>query len=173
MNAGRPVDVAVSEAKHAIDQIARTIAVIIVSADGASHGMTVGTLSCPTYDPPRIAASLYSGSTTLATMKRAQRFTVYLLRDIQVQAALAFAGHSDFEPEPIRVLQDAQGSGYAARIECALESSVRVGEYELVIGRVLSGRVGTGNPLLQFRRSFMQIGGMAPHQHAEAKKVAD
>lgn len=111
-----------------------------IAPDGSPVGMTVGTFTSVSLDPPLVAFLPMKGSRAFATIVEAGRFAVNVLAGDQVALCRRFAsrGGDKFDsvawrPSPLGspVLLDAP-----AWIDCELESVFELGDHAMVVGRV-------------------------------------
>ncbi|WP_168801679.1 flavin reductase family protein [Glycomyces buryatensis] len=144
--------------RSALTQLPRSVAVVSCSHRDVVNGLTVSTLSCPTYEPPRLAASIRRGSSTLASIKLAEMFDVHLLRDDQLDIADDCAGDAPSMHRALKAIYSATEADYLARFRCSFESVTPVGDYELIIGLITDASVGVGQPLLRYGKRFVGVG---------------
>jgi 3-hydroxy-9,10-secoandrosta-1,3,5(10)-triene-9,17-dione monooxygenase reductase component len=139
--------------------------VAVVSTCGASGpvGMTVGSLTSVSLDPPLIAFFVKRGSQTMLTVQEAGVFCVNVLGQDQGDLCYLFASSRRTE-----VGEDAWDScctgaprlrDALAWLECTVDSLFEAGDHLGVMGRVqhLTDAAGTQNPLIFYRGSLCRL----------------
>jgi flavin reductase (DIM6/NTAB) family NADH-FMN oxidoreductase RutF/DNA-binding IclR family transcriptional regulator len=135
------------------------VAITAMGTDGSPAGMTVGSFTSVSLDPPLVAFLPARSSTTFPAIKAAGHFCVNVLSHRQEPVCRAFAtpGVDRFaglrwEPAPsgAPVL-----AGSLAWIDCDIESVTEAGDHYIVIGRVTSlGHNPQTSPLLFFQGGY-------------------
>ncbi|MCE0763311.1 flavin reductase [Pseudonocardia kujensis] len=114
--------------------------VTAVGRDGRPVGVTVGSFTSVSLDPPLVAFLPSKGSRVLETIVEAGRFAVNLLGGDQVELCRRFASRdrdrfdaTPWRPSPLGspLLIDAP-----AWIDCTLHSVLEIGDHALVVGAV-------------------------------------
>lgn len=136
---------------------------------GEDVGMTATAFLSVSLDPPLVMVSLREGSRMDDLLAEQPHWAVSVLSESQRHIAGRFAMKgriSDrllFEDLPY-VRGSASGApligGALATLECRTEQSVSAGDHTLVIGRVLTASLpsGEGSPLTYFRGRYRQLG---------------
>lgn len=136
---------------------------------GEDVGMTATAFLSVSLDPPLVMVSLREGSRMDDLLDEQPLWAVSVLSESQRHIAGRFAMKgriSDrllFEDIPY-VRGEASGAllvgGALATLECRTEQRVAAGDHTLVIGRVLTASVpsGDGGPLLYFNGRYRQLG---------------
>jgi flavin reductase (DIM6/NTAB) family NADH-FMN oxidoreductase RutF len=136
---------------------------------GEDVGMTATSFLSVSLDPPLVLVSLREGSRMDDLLAEQPIWAVSVLAESQRHIAGRFAMKgriSDrllFEDIPC-VRGERSGAplvgGALATLECRTEQTVRAGDHTLVIGRVLTASVpsGDGAPLAYFRGRYRQLG---------------
>lgn len=150
--------------RHALGHVPTSVCVITVEDEQGRTGMTVGSFTSISLDPPLVGFFADSNSSTLARVVEAGRFTVNLLNDAQGYLCKAFArrGVDKFDGVPVL-----EGDGFPAPrladalgwIDCTIDSVAVMGDHDAVVGRVDALEVNTraGKPLVFFRGSLCQL----------------
>ncbi|MGW6454468.1 flavin reductase family protein [Streptomyces sp. NPDC055078] len=136
---------------------------------GEDVGMTATAFVSVSLDPPLVMVSLRNGSRMDDLLAEEPLWGVSVLSESQRHIAGRFAMKgriSDrllFEDIPYTrgtVSGTLLVGGALATLECRTEQKVLAGDHTLVIGRVLSARLpsGEGGPLLYFRGRYRQLG---------------
>ncbi|QIY96715.1 flavin reductase family protein [Streptomyces sp. S1D4-11] len=136
---------------------------------GEDVGMTATAFLSVSLDPPLVMVSLREGSRMDDLLDEQPLWAVSVLSESQRHIAGRFAMKgriSDrllFEDIPY-VRGETSGAllvgGALATLECRTEQRVTAGDHTLVIGRVLTASVpsGDGGPLLHFKGRYRQLG---------------
>ena len=133
-----------------------------VDADGARHGLVVGSFTSISLDPPLVGFFPDKRSGTWPKIEGAGRFCVNVLGADQLDLCRRFAARADDKfaelahghtPSGQPLLDDA-----IAWIECAIERVVEVGDHWLVVGAVEAlGKRDEGTPLMFFRGQYHDL----------------
>jgi flavin reductase len=135
------------------------VTVLTARADGRVHGSTVSAAGLVSRNPPVVAAGLRPDSALLELAYGSGRFAVNVLSGRQALLADWFAdperplGAAQFEP--LGWAPDPETGlpllGHAlAHLICRVSGRFTVGDHELLLGTVESGRHGSGTPLISF-----------------------
>nr|WP_237555870.1 flavin reductase family protein [Streptomyces sp. SID5914] len=133
-----------------------SVAVVTALCDGVPVGMTVGSFTSASLDPPLVSFFAGRSSTTWPLIEQSGRFCVNVLSAGQPQIAAAFAsrdadrfGGRIWTPSPLgSPLLD----GVLAWLDCELYGLHEVGDHVAVAGLVHGAQaVGEAKPLVFFR----------------------
>ena len=142
--------------------------VVVITAVGASdvRGMTVGSFTSVSLDPPLISFNVSDDCRMHPVIMSAERFNVSLLSDQQMEASRHFA-----EPEPDGLAQlaglphtlDQWGvpelSGSLALLSCTTWARHPAGDHVMVIGHVEKTRFDPDSrPLIYLDRTYHRVG---------------
>jgi flavin reductase (DIM6/NTAB) family NADH-FMN oxidoreductase RutF len=140
------------------------VAVITVATAGPPHGST-GMAWAEAADPPLLLTTLRRSGTTRRLVAEQRAFGVSLLSDSQSRLAWQFASKSG--PAAERFAGAALMAGAARGIplidgshlafECDLEASYPFGQYDIVVGRVVSARARDNQPLVHCGGRLWQL----------------
>jgi flavin reductase (DIM6/NTAB) family NADH-FMN oxidoreductase RutF len=153
-------------AREALAQLAMPVAIIGAEADGRRSCAT-GTAMYVSFAPPRVAIAQHPGSRTTALIEASGRFSVSLLRDAQLAAAVdaGSGARSDDKFGELgigTVTRDGTApavAGSAAILWCEVVSVTETGDHRLFIGNVTAYQVGNAtDPLLRHRRRYVSLG---------------
>lgn len=142
--------------------------VATMSADGPV-GLTVGTVSRLSVDPPLVLFAVSRASKTWAAVPIGL-YCISLLSESQAALALRFAmgrpdRFADVGWSPSLSLGMPAIDGALAYFECVLEHNYPGGDHLIVVGRVVNvyyQRRPRSKPLLSYRREFWTIGSAVP-----------
>jgi flavin reductase (DIM6/NTAB) family NADH-FMN oxidoreductase RutF len=131
------------------------VAVITVATAGPPHGST-GMAWAEAVDPPLLLTTLRRAGTTRRLVAEQRAFGISLLSDSQSQLAWQFASKSGPAGERFagaaRLTGTARGipliDGSHLAFECDLEASYPFGQYDIVVGRVVSALARDNQPLV-------------------------
>lgn len=126
-------------------------------------GMTASSLASVSLSPPLISVCIELSATVHDTLVEADHFVVNVLGEEQEELSRRFA-----QPQAV---QDFVGVGWlegdvgvprlqgcVAHIECAREATFPGGDHTILLGRVVSGAVGDGRPLVYYRGGYTGLG---------------
>jgi flavin reductase (DIM6/NTAB) family NADH-FMN oxidoreductase RutF len=142
--------------------------VVVVSARTAEgfRGLTASTLISVSAEPPLVLVGLEHDSATCAAVAETRRFNVSVLTREQEFLAERFAGRAPAIDVAWRQVPHHVGTngiplidGCAAWLECDLVDVHTAGDHDVCIGEVKVARVGTGNPLVLWDRTFWTLRG--------------
>lgn len=142
------------------------VVITALDADGAPIGMTVGTFTSVSIDPPLVAfLPDQSSSSWRALRESGTNFCVNILSDQQEDVCRTVAVRKTNKFEGIAWSPSARGlpviAGSVAYIDCSTEVVHEAGDHHIVIGRVEDLNVqSTAYPLLFFRGGY---GAFNPH----------
>jgi flavin reductase (DIM6/NTAB) family NADH-FMN oxidoreductase RutF len=145
------------------------VAVTAMGADGVPHGMTVGSFTSVSLDPPLVGFLPARASTTFPRIRAAGRFCVNVLATDQRDACHAFAAAAADRFAELDWFPGPRGTprlnGAIAWIDCVLKDVIDAGDHHFVLAEVAaleaSARESTADssPLIFFRGSY---GGFMP-----------
>ena len=136
------------------------VVVTALDADGAALGMTVGTFSSVSLDPPLVAFMPQKTSSSWAAMRAAgSRFCANILGEAQENVCRQVATRKVDKLDGIPWRLSAGGTpvieGTVAYVDCEIVAVHDAGDHEIVIGQVLDlDVVSQTNPLLFFRGGY-------------------
>lgn len=109
-------------------------------ADGTRHGLTANSFNSVSLDPPLILWSLRREARSFEVFDRAERFTVHILAEDQVELSNRFARPSEDRFAGLAVSEGIGGvpviQGCAAHLECRKEAAYPGGDHVVFLGRV-------------------------------------
>jgi flavin reductase (DIM6/NTAB) family NADH-FMN oxidoreductase RutF len=146
--------------RHVLGQYPTGVVVITaLTADGEPAGMTVGSFSSVSVDPPLISFMPSRTSSSWSQLRPSPRFCVNVLGAHQDDVCRAVASRKQDKFRGIELRRSAHGNpviaGCVAVIDCTLEAIVDGGDHEIVIGRVQALALENATlPLLFFRGGY-------------------
>lgn len=142
--------------------------VVIVTAQGddAARGVTIGSFTSLSLDPPLISFNVGNDSRMADVMATCDRFAVHVLGEGQAYLANHFAApdlSSDEQFGNVPHRRDAHGTpvldGATAVLHCTPHKHVAVADHTLWIGRVVEVEGGDDNgAVLYYQRSYRGVG---------------
>ena len=153
--------------RHVLGRYPTGVCVVTaVARDGSPVGMTVGSFTSVSLQPPLVAFLTGTGSGVAATITDVGRFAVNVLADDQVALCHRFAarrhdrfGDLPWRPSPMGspVLDDAP-----AWIDCTLHTVHELGDHRLLVGAVHALDVQRpATPLLFFGGGYGQVSALS------------
>ncbi|HYR48000.1 MAG TPA: flavin reductase family protein [Candidatus Polarisedimenticolia bacterium] len=140
--------------------------VVVVSARTAEgfRGLTASTLISVSVEPPLVLVGLERESLTRAAVVETRQFNVSVLTRAQEFLAERFAGRAPAVDPIWQEVPHHLGTNdiplindCAAWLECEVTQVHRAGDHDVCIGEVRVARVGKGNPLLLWDRTFWTL----------------
>lgn len=141
------------------------VTIVTCSAEGDRYGMTAGSFTSVSLEPPLVSFNVTRGSGMYGVIGRAERCAIHLLREEQVDLAHRFArsdlsGEEQFEgiahgeARGVPLIPDTLGI-----LETTIEAEHEAGDTALFIARVERIRdLDPGGPLLYFSSSYRRVG---------------
>lgn len=132
-------------------------------AEGKPVGMTASSLASVSLSPPLISVCIDLSASAHDTLVEAENFVVNVLAEDQEELSRRFAQpQSTQDFDGIGWLDGDMGAprlhGAVAHIECAREATWPGGDHTILLGRVISGAVGEGRPLVYYRGGYTGLG---------------
>ncbi|OLL17699.1 MULTISPECIES: flavin reductase family protein [unclassified Rhodococcus (in: high G+C Gram-positive bacteria)] len=155
-----------SALRRTLGQIPTSVAVVTAMREEGPVGMTIGSLTSVSLDPPLVAFFGISSSYTFSQLRRADRFCINVLAEDQHDICYAFASRTGTRFE-VGQWESGDGSrapqlpGAAAWIECTTESVFEAGDHLGMMGRVRSATHSDARPLLFHRGRLTRLHHMA------------
>ena len=159
--------------RRALGHVPTSVAVVTAADAHGRVGMTVGSFTSISLDPPLVGFFADSGSSTLARVRAAGAFCVNVLTDSQNHLCRAFASRAEDRFAGIEVLAGNPDTDELAAphrpaphlaeamawVDCYVESVTEIGDHAIVVGRVSGLEVAPGNPrpLVFFRGSLCHL----------------
>jgi 3-hydroxy-9,10-secoandrosta-1,3,5(10)-triene-9,17-dione monooxygenase reductase component len=136
------------------------VTVVTAAGPGGPVGMSVGSFSSVSLDPPLVGFFAGKASSSYPGIEAAGHFCVNILSEDQEEEARVFAGKGDDKFAGVGWRPSA-GTGapvlhdVLAWIDCRIDTVHEAGDHWIVVGRVLDLEIGReGGPLVFFRGGF-------------------
>jgi flavin reductase (DIM6/NTAB) family NADH-FMN oxidoreductase RutF len=134
---------------------------VITTEDGCKYGVTASAVSSLSLDPPMLLVCLNQKLATADAIRRTGHFAVNILGSDHAALAAQFAVPHEDKFRNVEVHYGDSGSPLLsealAQIECELADAVCAATHTVLMGRVISARARTGQPLAYFRGQFGQF----------------
>lgn len=145
-----------SQLREIMRHVPSSVAVVTAMCDGVPVGMTVGSFTSASLDPPLVSFFAGKSSSTWPLIERAGRFCVNVLSAEQPHVASAFSsrdadrfGGRGWTPSP---LGSPLLEGVLAWMDCEMYAVHEVGDHVAAVGLVQgAGAAGESWPLVFFR----------------------
>lgn len=160
------------EFRDALGFFATGIAIVTARHDGANIAATVNSFNAVSLDPPLVLFSIARRVSSFAAWQRVGTFAVTILTSKQIELSNRFAKPGTDKWQGV----DARLGGVGAPLlpqslacfECVVHDRADGGDHEIIIGRVVSLRVGqpAEEPLIFYRSKYRSLGpegASAPH----------
>ena len=131
--------------------------------DNARWAMTANAVTSLSLDPPLVLFAIDTRNEMRRQIAEHRCFAINVLSADQMELSNRFAkpGPKDFDGVSLRA--GATGVPLLAEclayVECELDRTYEGGDHEIVIGRIVAGADGEGDPLLFYGGGYRQIGG--------------
>lgn len=138
------------------------VTVITTVSKGTPIGLTIGSFTSVSLDPPLVMFCVDKSSTSWAKIEQSGTFCVNILSDEQEQMSRVFASRAADKFSRVHWRASPTGSplidGTLAWIDCQVEAVHAAGDHLIVIGRVCDiDATDRGGPLLFFKGSYCRI----------------
>lgn len=149
--------------RRVLGHVPTAVSVIATMTGDGPAGMTVGSFTSISLDPPLIGFFAASTSQTLSAILQAGRFSVSVLADTQSDLSRAFSsrGGSRFDAAAWHLSEGGlpQFAGATAWIGCSVRSAADAGDHTAVVGAVASLEVARqgSRPLIFFRGAYCHL----------------
>ena len=151
--------------RHVLGHFPTGVTVITACVDGQPAGLTIGSFTSVSLDPPLVLFCVARTSTTWPRIEKARKFAVNILGEHQEDVSRVFAKKGPPEKgtlrgQPFRVgrtgapiLEDC-----LAYIDCAVRDTLEGGDHSIFLGEVMDEAVlSEVKPLLFFRGGYHSI----------------
>jgi flavin reductase (DIM6/NTAB) family NADH-FMN oxidoreductase RutF len=143
---------ATSELPELFRRITAGVYVIGVAGEGGQDAFTAAWVMQVSFDPPLLALSIHPGHASYPLLQAGRGFTVSVLGEGQEAMARHFGFTSGRERDKLAGTRWRPGSRGApiledalAWFECELVGGMPAGDHELVVGRVVDGRLNAAD----------------------------
>lgn len=154
--------------RRVMRRVPSPVTVVTSSVDGDRYGMTAGSFTSVSLEPPLVSFNVTRNSGMYGVIGRADRCAVHFLREEQVDLAHWFArsdltGEAQFEEVAHREIDGLPLlEGTLGILEADIEAEHPAGDTALFVARVERIReLDLGGPLLYFSSSYRSIGEVA------------
>ena len=118
------------------------VTVVTAACPGGPEGMTIGSFTSVSLDPPLVSFCPGHDSDSWIRMRDVGSFCVNVLGDDQAGVSTTFASKVDDRFDGLRTRAEATGApvieGCLAWIDCLVEAVHAAGDHDIVVGRVVA-----------------------------------
>lgn len=118
------------------------VTVVTAACPGGPEGMTIGSFTSVSLDPPLVSFCPGHDSDSWARMRDVGSFCVNVLSDEQAGVSTTFASKGDDKFWSVGIRAEATGApvieGCLAWIDCRVEAVHTAGDHDIVVGRVVA-----------------------------------
>jgi flavin reductase (DIM6/NTAB) family NADH-FMN oxidoreductase RutF len=136
--------------------------VTVVDASGSDQGMTVGTFTSLSLQPPLVLICIGDDSTIAPAMAAATHFGLSALDAAQEHLSTRFADRELRSFDGIAATRGPLGTllldGTVARLECRIVARHPGGDHTIVVGQVEFADASEGAPLVHHRGGYRRLG---------------
>jgi flavin reductase (DIM6/NTAB) family NADH-FMN oxidoreductase RutF len=135
--------------------------VTVRDLDGCHHGITVGSYTSLSLDPPLVLACIDQRTRVHSVLGSATSFSISVLSADQECVARRFSSHCEDRFAGVASFPGIAGNmlieGALAYLECELVDRYRGGDHTIFIGAVKSAQARAGRPLFHFRGAYVEL----------------
>ena len=125
------------------------VTVVTAACAGGPEGMTIGSFTSVSLDPPLVSFCPGHDSDSWIRMREVGSFCVNVLGDDQADVSVTFASKSEDRFGDLRTRVEATGApvieGCVAWIDCRVEAVHAAGDHDIVVGRVVALGTAAGD----------------------------
>ncbi|MCY3619936.1 MAG: flavin reductase family protein [Acidimicrobiaceae bacterium] len=146
------------------------VTVVTAACPGGPEGMTIGSFTSVSLDPPLVSFCPGHDSDSWIRMRDVGSFCVNVLGDDQSGVSTTFASKVDDRFDGLRTRVEATGApvieGCRAWIDCHLEAVHVAGDHDIVVGRVVALGTSGGDgesesgPLIFLKGGYGRVAGL-------------
>ena len=145
------------------------VTVVTASVNGEKRGITIGSFTSTSLEPPLISFNLARDAQMYPLMLAAERFAVHVLSEKQAQLGNQFS-LPDTTPEEqfagVDFMTDTQGTpilkGAVTVMTCSKHAVFDAGDHVIVVGEVVAlDDEATRRPVIYYDRNYHEIGAVA------------
>jgi 3-hydroxy-9,10-secoandrosta-1,3,5(10)-triene-9,17-dione monooxygenase reductase component len=156
----RPVDH--GHFRRVMGHVPTGVAVVTAVYDGLPAGLTVGSFTSVSLDPPLVAFTVIRAARSWPSIEAAGAFCVNVLADDQLELCRLFSSRETQKFRGLRWRPASSGApileGVLAWVDCEIGQVVDAGDHHLVIGRVRElDVVRSARPLLFYRGRYGRV----------------
>ncbi|NMO04636.1 flavin reductase family protein [Gordonia sp. TBRC 11910] len=146
--------------RRAMGRVPTSVAVVTAQCDGEPIGMTVGSLTLVSLDPPLVAFFAFAGSSTFARIRDCERFCINVLAEDQHEVCFGFAtldgakfdvGEWDYH-DGIPAVR-----GAVTTVLCEQDHIFETGDHLGMLGKVMNVDFSDNRPLVYYRGQTSQL----------------
>lgn len=142
------------------------VTVVTYHDNGEPHGVTIGSFTSVSLNPPLVSFNVDRDSTAHAPLAEGAQIVINVLAEGQALLANHFAlsdltPQEQFDPVAIETLIHRIPilEGAAAVLECRIRATHPAGDSTIIVAEVRDGRFNTGTrALLYYDRSYREVG---------------
>lgn len=146
--------------RRAMGRVPTSVAVVTALCDDGPVGMTIGSLTSVSLDPPLVAFFVFSGSSTFTKLRRCPQFCVNVLAEDQAEICHGFA-QLDGAKFELGEWEYHHGiptiKGAVATVLCEQDHVFEAGDHLGMIGRVTAVEFSDQRPLVYYRGQTSQL----------------
>ena len=133
----------------------------VMDSQGLPHGLTVSSFVSVSLEPPLILICLGHAVTVIDLFRSAAHFGINVLAENQQPLSECFARQGCDRFDGLEWYRGESGvpllPGVLAAIECAVEQRITAGDHDILVGRMVRGRVADGAPLIHYASRYRRL----------------
>jgi len=159
---GRMAAVTSEEFRRACGRFATGVAIAsVLDALGTPHGLTVNSFTAVSLEPPLVLICLGHEVSVIGHFRAAKYFGINVLAEGQRDLSHRFATKGQDRFDGLKWTPGETGvpllAGVLAAIECATQQRFPSGDHDILVGEMVSARVGEGEPLIYFASRYREL----------------
>ncbi|MBA3658337.1 MAG: flavin reductase family protein [Gemmatimonadales bacterium] len=156
-------EVGAAQFRQLLGRFATGVTILTVRApDGQPVGMTANSLASVSLHPPLLSVCVDRQAEMHDLIIAAPEFVVNVLSQNQEALSRRFGAPRQDRFDGVGYTQNPDGlillEGAIAHIECHRYAEYSGGDHTIVVGRVVGGTTGKGEPLLYYRGGYASLG---------------
>lgn len=162
-----------SRLRRALGRVPTSVAVVTALVDGQPVGMTVGSLTSVSSDPPMLGFFAAAGSHTFSVLRQARHLCVNVLSEFQGDVCYGFASRTgakfecgDWDTESGPAPRSAASSAW---IDCEPQSVFEAGDHVGMLAHVTAVEYCDQRPLVFYRGKLARLHPSATHHPATTR----
>lgn len=149
--------------RRVLGEVPTAVSVVtVIDETGRDQGMTVGTFTSLSLEPPLVLICVGDDATIAPAMAMATHFGLSVLDASQQQLSVLFSDRERRGFDGIASVRGPQGTllltGSVARLECRIVARHSGGDHTIVVGHVELAESSGGAPLLHRRGGYQRLG---------------
>lgn len=144
-----------------LGQFATGVTIITMPIKGGYWGMTANSIASLSLAPPLVMVSVGKDNQTHSLLKEAKCFAMNILSERQQEISDRFAQEGPKDFSDLSFTTGETGSpildGILGYVDCRITEILPAGDHEIFVGRIVTGDVRGGRPLIYFGGGYRHL----------------